>query len=1105
MKHRKSKRILSALLTMAMCVTLFPAGAFAENVTANALPEAKNGVITLTGDVTLSEATTLSDDVTIDLAGHTITTSMGLVVTGDVTVKDSTASTAPQVNDKYEVTYTSGKIDYTGKNTGITIKEGGSLTVESGTIESGGVAAYAIGDCKASDRTEVKSTVNMEGGYIQAQEFGIGVQGLGATANVNGGVIATKDNAVVAGNGTVSTNQNLGGTTINITGGTMIGHITAEGYIACGVYHPQAGQLNISGGTIYADSGLGVLMRAGDANITGGDIIATGNVSGKVGDAKTMVGSYGVVYDEESNYPGLEDDDIVTISGDASVGGEVGAVATVPVENTTTDRFTISGGTFSSDVSSFVAENYKCEQVDGSSYQVQAMESELVVKPSTGDDNKVSATLEGQYAGADTTIEGGVEDDESAVTNEGVTIDLTTDSTSSTTSAALTVTAETAKSLATNKAPSLSVKTDLGTVALNQTAVAKMGEVTEPVVVSVEKTTPDPSAENIAAEYTISVTSNGKNLLPDGADNGTVTITVPVSEKNLQPWCVVDSNGTTIYAEKLPVVASTEDSLTFTIGHLSKIQLLKADPESGTAIASITKKDGTKTYYSDVNALQTAVSSAIAGDVIDLLDDVTATSAVNSGTITAVFHVNEGVTINGNGHTLAYSGTGVINHIINVNKSADAAAINDLVIDATNAKYGVQFYCTNGGSLNNVTINNGTYAAVNINGAQNVTITDSTLNPGESAYANIDYSMGKNVTTIPSIALDNVSMKNGIYQVWADETTITNMKTQMGNNPSNEEVLENVKDNIDYTSPSGGSLQITVNFGSEAGGTVTDRVDSSYQPPYTGDHNYAVTVARTQGGSVSIDKADQYANAGETITFTVTPDKGYSIDKVTVTQGSKAIDVTDNSDSTYSFTMPKGPVTITVTFTESDQPEPTPELPFTDVHEDDWYYQSVLYVYNEGLMTGTAADTFSPGITTTRGMIVSILYRQEGEPAVTTDAGFADVVDGAYYEDAVNWAAEEGIVNGYSDTAFGPNDAITREQMAAILMNYAEYKGQDVSARADLSGYTDADTVSGWASDAVQWANAEGLINGMSDTELAPKGHATRAQVAAILQRFLAE
>ena len=269
--------------------------------------------------------------------------------------------------------------------------------------------------------------------------------------------------------------------------------------------------------------------------------------------------------------------------------------------------------------------------------------------------------------------------------------------------------------------------------------------------------------------------------------------------------------------------------------------------------------------------------------------------------------------------------------------------------------------------------------------------------------------------------------------------------------------------------------------------------------------SYSVSIDAADNGSVSADRTS--AMKGKTVTLTVTPDEGYVLDSLTVTdKNGDAVELTKVSDSEYAFTMPASKVSVAATFVKSgDEPAPTPSLPFVDVDPDAWYYDAVEYAYNAGLMTGTAADKFSPSLTTTRGMIVSILYRQEGEPAVSTDAGFADVASGAYYEDAVNWAAEEGIVNGYSDTAFGPNDAITREQMAAILMNYAEYKGQDVTARADLSGYTDADTVSGWATDAVQWANAEGLINGMSDTQLAPKGSATRAQVAAILQRFLAE
>ena len=179
-------------------------------------------------------------------------------------------------------------------------------------------------------------------------------------------------------------------------------------------------------------------------------------------------------------------------------------------------------------------------------------------------------------------------------------------------------------------------------------------------------------------------------------------------------------------------------------------------------------------------------------------------------------------------------------------------------------------------------------------------------------------------------------------------------------------------------------------------------------------------------------------------------------------------------------------------------------LPFTDVNDDDWFSDVVRYVYEQGLMTGTSDREFSPNLTTTRGMIVSILNRLEGGPTAEA-AGFTDVADGDWYADAVNWAASEGIIAGYEDNTFRPNDPITREQLAAMLMNYAAWKGEDVSARADLSGYNDAASVSSWAAETVQWAVAEGLISGMPGNLLEPQGSATRAQVAAILQRFLSD
>ena len=174
---------------------------------------------------------------------------------------------------------------------------------------------------------------------------------------------------------------------------------------------------------------------------------------------------------------------------------------------------------------------------------------------------------------------------------------------------------------------------------------------------------------------------------------------------------------------------------------------------------------------------------------------------------------------------------------------------------------------------------------------------------------------------------------------------------------------------------------------------------------------------------------------------------------------------------------------------------------FIDIAPDAWYKDAVQYAYDNGLMTGTSATEFAPEATTTRAMIVSILARLEGVERAEA-AGFADVSD-EWYATAVNWAANVGVVNGYEDNTFRPNTAITREQLAAMLMNYSAWKGEDVSARADLSTYSDAATISSWANDVMQWAVAEGLISGMTEDTLQPQGSATRAQVAAILQRFL--
>lgn len=267
--------------------------------------------------------------------------------------------------------------------------------------------------------------------------------------------------------------------------------------------------------------------------------------------------------------------------------------------------------------------------------------------------------------------------------------------------------------------------------------------------------------------------------------------------------------------------------------------------------------------------------------------------------------------------------------------------------------------------------------------------------------------------------------------------------------------------------------------------------------------------APSHGGSGSSG-----GSASTTYTLTFETNGGNAISKVTKNKGT-TIDLAQyaptKSGATFEGWYADKGLTKKITSVKLDAnttvyakwtEAPVSGLPFKDVKTADWFYNDVKYVYEKGMMAGTAADVFAPNATTTRAMIVTILYRLEGSPAVTGTSAFVDVPAGQWYTDAVNWAAANQIVKGTSATTFAPNDSITREQMAAILYRYAQYKGYDVTKKADLSGYSDNGQVSAYAKDALAWANAAKLINGVTNTTLAPQGNATRAQVSAILHRF---
>ena len=282
-------------------------------------------------------------------------------------------------------------------------------------------------------------------------------------------------------------------------------------------------------------------------------------------------------------------------------------------------------------------------------------------------------------------------------------------------------------------------------------------------------------------------------------------------------------------------------------------------------------------------------------------------------------------------------------------------------------------------------------------------------------------------------------------------------------NGTNKDVAKDATETFSYTKPSSSS-----SGGSSSGKTT-----------------YKVTTSAVNNGGVNASPSN--AEKGATITLTLSPDKGYKLDKLTVTDGSgKSVSTVKKSDTVYTFTMPASAVKVGVSYVKATE---TPsKTTFNDVSANDWFASAVDYVTGKGMMNGTAANTFSPKANTTRGMLMTVLARHAGE----------DTTGGSvWYEKGMNWAKANGVSDGTN-----PQVNITREQLAAMLYRYAQNKKYDVSGAKSLDGYTDAQSVSSYAVPALQWANAAGVVNGKSGSKLDPKGYATRAEVAAMLMRF---
>ncbi len=532
----------------------------------------------------------------------------------------------------------------------------------------------------------------------------------------------------------------------------------------------------------------------------------------------------------------------------------------------------------------------------------------------------------------------------------------------------------------------------------------------------------------------------------------------------------------------------------------------------------------TGNLYSD---LATAVSEAEDGEIVQLLQNDIVDIAAGTGIGNGAINITKSITLDGNGKTITAGEGFKYNakdergeyHVINIANAANVT-IKDLTIDGKNApttspktgaRSGINIWSPTSATaltVENVTVNNcSTYGLTASGQDVDVVLNGLTTNGNAWGGVNIDTKNGGDVAlTVKNADLNEVS--SIVFDKGTDATKDP-VATINGGNFENLVVNEGAEStkllinggrfNPNAAPPSDG-IVIDIEKHLASGLEYNPWTGEVYkEPEYTGKYSYEIFTKVGDNGTISVDR---YATEGDDVTITVSPDEAYLLDELTVTTGGKEVEVKDNGDGTYTFKMPSADAKIVVTFAEDPDWEPAPEMPFTDVNEGDWFYDVVLYAYDNGLMTGVSATEFAPNQTTTRGMIVSMLARLEGVTSAE-DAGFADVAANDWYATAVNWAASVGVVNGYEDNTFRPNAPITREQMAAILYNYADYKGYDVSARADLSDYADAASISSWAEDVLAWANAEGLINGMTATTIDPQGATTRAQTAAMFERFL--
>ena len=1085
------------------------------------LPAAdENGVITLKEDVTLgTDRVDIDTSVsTIDLNGHTLTAQIS--VNGNLTIKDgskngkgkvtSTGNPTVLVNTTGNLTLDSGTIETTGTTGDGAIYNTGSITINSGTVR--GVYGIRSGAQLNGNLLDNKVSLTINGGTVHGDDYGIYLFGRGIT----GGNVNTVNNSQVsltitggrvecgegkAAIGTNASNGKYAGYTFKMTGGEVDGSKTGTG-----LYLPAIGVNNIFGGTITGAQAIRI--AAGELNITGGKIISTGNntddiIAGGTGGASGSL----VIGKAGTGYVG---DLVVNVSGGAELvnkteGGNPTAVFV-------TDK-TMNDSSYRDVV---IEVNIEDIEITGDILRVSDLtnaDEKEHAKGSTTSLNISNVTVTGDVENRSTN--GNMLIDDSTVigevsnAKENATISINNsdvESIGGDNQDNIIFAGNSTVGGKPQEATGVAMVNGKIYSDLNAAITAAQDDDTITLLQNIDEmselTTGTPSGKDISLlSITKSVTINGNGYdititMPDGATNRSQAISVgSTNQKNItvtlddvdltingkgtetdkgdafDVWGTLNiTNGSNITVEK------AQSAFTMQGGENAKVNIDKASTVTANNIHGNFSNGGIWTIKEE--------------SILDI------NAAGNHGLSVEELTVDAStVSVDG----AAY--TGILGEKITLNNNADVTVTNcgkalpqgsQWAPDKESYKNAMELK----GETPTLTVDNSTLTLTNnVNSKKesinSIYLGDGTLTQKNDPTINVDKIVTSDKATTQyyvvtymngnqAVGKDTVSTSSG-----SKEATVTLMKALPDQGYNH---FQGWTDQAGNHYNGGQTVNITAN--------TTFTAVWSYIPP--ANPNYRIDISAAEGGTVTADPAA--AKAGATVTLTATPDEGYAVGTITVTDRfGDAVKVTENADGTYTFTMPNGQVTVTATFVETEAPV---DEPFVDVAEGDWFYDAVVYAYQNELMDGVGGNRFAPNSETTRAQLVTILYRLEGEPAVSGDLPFTDVEAGIWYTDAILWAAQNNIVNGVNDTEFAPGDDLTRQQLVTILYRYAEAKGYDVSASADLSGYPDAGQVQDYAQPAMAWAVAENIIQGMEDGTLKPAGNASRAQIATILMRF---